>query len=118
MLWRSARKTLTRAQELTALQIYARLLERWKGNLNSNRRARLRANARCLALHPERFTSEHGARLRRQRAAKAAHASMRAQGRIPGEEGRAVIIQNRAMRNRDVEEGKGWRYGQTYVHTF
>jgi len=42
-----------------------------------------------------------------------AHAAMRAQGRIPGAEGRAAIQLNRAARKRDREEGKGWRVGRT-----
>src|SRR5580704_15704611 len=33
-----------------------------------------------------RYTSEEGARARRQRGARAAHESMRAQGRVPGAE--------------------------------
>lgn len=118
MLWRSVRKSLTRQQELVALQIYARLLERWRGNLNPSRRARLWANARCLALHPERLTSAYGARLRRQRGAKAAHESIRAQGRIPGDIGRSTIASNRQARRRDREEGKDWRYGQTDISGF
>lgn len=56
MLWRSARKTLTVRQTLVASEHYDRLLKRWAGNLNPSRCARLWANARCLALHPERFT--------------------------------------------------------------
>jgi hypothetical protein len=116
MLWRSARKTLTTEEEVVAAQNFARLLERWKGNLNSSRCARLWANARCLALHPERFTSEHGARLRRQRGAKAAHKSIRAQGRVPGVEGRAAIASKREVHRRDAEEGKAWRYGQTSLN--
>lgn len=115
MLWRSVRKTLTQQQELVAAEIYARLLKRWYGNLNSSRRARLRANARCLALHPERFTSEHGARLRRQRGAKAAHRAIRLQGRVPGAEARAVVAWNREAQRRNAEDGKGWRYGQVNV---
>ena len=113
MLRRSARKQLTRQQELIASQHLARFLKRWAGNLNPSRYARLWANARCLALHPERLTSEFGWRLRRQGAARAAHAKMRAQGRTPGAEGREAIRWNREARRRDAEEGKGWRHGQT-----
>jgi len=43
----------------------------------------------------------------------AAHAVMRAQGRIPGAEGRDAIKWNRAARKRDREEGKQWRVGHT-----
>lgn len=113
MLWRSARKQLNQRQELIANQHFARLIKRWAGHLNPSRSARLWANARCLALHPERFTSEHGRRLRRQRGAKATHRTMRAQGRAPGAEGRAAIAANREARRRDMEQGKGWRHSQT-----
>jgi len=41
------------------------------------------------------------------------HAVIRAEGRTPGDDGRAVIIWNRAARKRDREEGKGWRQGKT-----
>ena len=113
MLWRSKRKSMTPQQESIARQHFARLLRRWDGYLDASRRARLWANARCLALHPERCSSEWGARLRRQRGAKAAHASIRAQGRTPGEEGRAAMMWNRLARKRDREEGKQWRVGHT-----
>jgi hypothetical protein len=116
MLGRSARKQLTQRQELIARQHFARLLNRWAGNLNQSRCARLWANARCLALHPERLTSEHGWRLRRQRGARAAHQAMRAQGRTPGDEGRTIIAWNREARKRDREQGKGWRVSQTYMN--
>src|ERR1039458_979337 len=56
MLWRSAKQHLTQRQELIASQHFARLLKRWAGNVNQSRCARLWANARCLALHPERLT--------------------------------------------------------------
>ena len=47
-----------------------------------------------------------------------AHAVMRAEGRTPGDEGRAVIEANRAARKRDREEGKGWRVGHTDASRF
>jgi len=40
---------------------------------------------------------------------------MRAEGRTPGDEGRAATAANRATRQRDREEGTGWRIGQTYL---
>src|SRR5271166_5618707 len=104
MLWRSARKHLTPWQEALARQHFSRLAGRWQGKLDSARRARLWGNARCLALHPERCGSEWGARLRRQRGAKAAHAAVRAIGRTPGDKGRTAIMWNRAARKRDCEE--------------
>jgi hypothetical protein len=113
MLWRSAQKDLTPRQEDIARQHFIRLANRWEGKLDSARRARLWANARCLALHPERCSSEWGARLRRQRGAKAAHAAMRAEGRIPGAEGRDAIKWNRAASKRDREQGRLWRVGRT-----
>jgi len=41
-----------------------------------------------------------------------AHAVIRAEGRTPGDDGRAVIIWNGPWK-RDREEGKGWRQGKT-----
>jgi hypothetical protein len=114
MLWSSTKKQLNPRQELIARQHLARLLKRWAGHLNQSRYARLWANARCLALHPERFTSEHGWRLRRQRGAKAAHQAMRAQGRTPGDEGRAMIAGNREARKRDRQQGLSGRVGNIY----
>jgi hypothetical protein len=62
----------------------------------------------------ERMTDgSEGRRMRRIKGAYHAHASMRAQGRTPGAEGRAVIEANRQARKRDREEGKQWRVGQT-----
>jgi len=66
----------------------------------------------------ERMTSQEGKRMRCIRGAKAAHASMRAEGRTPGDEGRAAIKWNRAARKRDREEGKGWRIGHTDASRF
>jgi hypothetical protein len=54
-----------------------------------------------------------GRRMRRTKGARHAHAAMRAQGRTPGDEGRAVIAWNREARRRDTEQGNGWRHGQT-----
>jgi hypothetical protein len=56
-----------------------------------------------------------GSRMRRIKGARHAHAVMRAQGRTPGDEGRARIAENREARNRDAEHGKSWRYGQANV---
>jgi hypothetical protein len=39
-----------------------------------------------------------GARMRRAKGARHAHASIRAQGRTPGDEGRAAIARNRETR--------------------
>jgi hypothetical protein len=63
----------------------------------------------------ERMTSEEGKRMRCIRGAYAAHRVMRAQGRTPGDEGRAIIASNRQVRKRDAEEGKSWRCGQVNV---
>jgi len=111
MLWRSARKQLTQQQELIASQHFVRLLNRWAGNLNQSRYARLWGNARCLALHPERLTSGHGWHLRRIKAARHAHAVMRARGEAPGDKARAAIAWNRLAEKRDREEGRQWRIG-------
>jgi hypothetical protein len=61
----------------------------------------------------ERMTSAEGKRMRCIRGASAAHRSMRAEGRVPGAEGRAVIEANRNARKRDREQGKQWRVGYT-----
>ena len=61
------------------------------------------------------MTSAEGKRMRCIRGAYAAHRSMLAQGRTPGEEGRSVIMWNRLARKRDKEEGKGWRVGHTIL---
>jgi hypothetical protein len=46
----------------------------------------------------ERMISEEGKRMHCIRGARAAHQAMRAEGRIPGAEGRAVIEANRKAR--------------------
>jgi hypothetical protein len=66
----------------------------------------------------ERMTSEEGKRMRCSKGALHAHAVMRAEGRTPGDEGRAAIMWNRAARKRDREEGKGWRVGHTVASQF
>jgi len=48
------------------------------------------------------MTSAEGKRMRCIRGARAAHKAMRAQGRTPGDEGRAVIAANRAARRRGL----------------
>jgi hypothetical protein len=60
----------------------------------------------------KRMTPAEGKRMRCIRGARAAHRAMRAQGRVPGDEGREAIRLNREARRRDREEGKGWRRGQ------
>jgi hypothetical protein len=53
--------------------------------------------------------SAQGARMRRQRGAHAANRSMRAQGRVPGAEGRARAARNlaeRAQRDRDAPSAR------------
>jgi len=62
----------------------------------------------------ERMTSEEGKRMRCIRGAKAAHAKIRSQGRVPGEEGRKAIAWDRETRKRDREKGKCWRIGNTH----
>jgi hypothetical protein len=120
MLGRSARKHLTKRQELIASQHFARLLKRWAGNLNQSRCARLWANARCLALHPERLTSGYGWHLRRIKGALRAHAVIRAQGRTPGDEGRMRIAENREARkfSQQMKEryGPKWYVGHANVN--
>lgn len=63
----------------------------------------------------ERMTSTEGKRMSCIRGAKAAHAAIRADGRTPGDEGRAAIALNRASRKRDRAEGRGWRIGHTSI---
>ena len=57
----------------------------------------------------ERMTSEEGRRMRCIKGALHAHASMRAEGRTPGDEGRAAIAAIRKARMLDREQGKGRR---------
>jgi hypothetical protein len=52
-------------------------------------------------------------RMNRIKGARHAHAAMRAQGRTPGDEGRAVIAANHAARRELVKLGKQGRYGNT-----
>jgi len=63
------------------------------------------------------MTSAEGKRMRCVKGALHAHAAIRAQGRIPGAEGREAIARNREIRRfvKKMEEkyGPGWRYGQT-----
>jgi hypothetical protein len=63
----------------------------------------------------QRMTPEEGKRMRCIRGARAAHRAIRAQGRTPGDEGRAKIAANRDAQTRDIEEGKKWRRGQANV---
>ena len=66
---------------------------------------------RYAAIRERMADGYEGSLMRRIKGARHAHASMRAQGRTPGNEGRAAIASNRATRRRDKEEGKGWRVG-------
>ena len=69
-----------------------------------------------MAAHAKsHLTRERAQYLRRVKGARHAHAAMRAEGRTPGDEGRAAIALSRATRQRDREEGTGWRIGQTYL---
>jgi len=115
MLWRSAKKPLTLPQEVAYRQHLSRLLRRWRQRgrvVSPDRYARLCANARCLALHPERLSSEHGWRMRRQRAAKACHEAQRAKGVTPGEAGREAI-----KRKRDDERKRAAGYTQAELRS-
>ena len=116
LLPRGPRKPLTAFQKHEAFRHYSRLLERHPEANRSDRgwqRALLKANAICLALHPERFTSEHEKRLIRQLAATRTNRKLRGQGRTPGDDGRAAIAAKRETRRRDREEGEQWRVGHT-----
>ena len=67
-----------------------------------------------MAAHAKsHLTRKRAQYLRRVKGARHAHAAMRAEGRTPGDVGRAVIAANRAVRKRDREEGMGWRVGFT-----
>jgi hypothetical protein len=69
--------------------------------------------ARYDAIKIRMADGSEGSRMRRIKGSRHARAIMRAQGRTPGDEGRAVIAANRAVRKRDREQGKGWRVSQT-----
>jgi hypothetical protein len=66
----------------------------------------------------ERMTPAEGKRMRCIKGALHAHAVIRAEGRTPGDEGRAAIEANRQARRMDTEEGKGWRHGQAKLGEF
>ena len=68
--------------------------------------------ARYAAIR-ERMTSAEGKRMRCIKGARHAHAAMRADGRTPGDEGRAAIMLNREAAKRDRNAGKGWRVWHT-----
>jgi len=106
-------KQLTFAQECDARRHYSRLLALHPGATQA-KRALLWANAKCLALHPERLTSEHGHRLIRQLAAKRTNQNIRAQGRTPGDEGRAVARRNQIARKlRPLTDYGLWKMPRT-----
>ena len=68
----------------------------------------LLASAHRCTIYPEFCTSEHGARLRRQRAAKAAHKAIRAKGQKPCQAAQEA-------RKRKIAEKKAREAGQTQV---
>jgi hypothetical protein len=119
LLPRGPQRPLTAFQEHQAIRHYSRLLERHPEANRADRgwqRALLKANAICLALHPERCTAEHGKRLIRQLAAKRTNQKLRGQGRTPGAEGRAQIVENRKARkfSQQMKQryGRKWYVGQ------
>ena len=61
-------------------------------------------------------TREHALKLFHIKGARGLHASLRAQGRVPGDEGRAAIARNKAARlaAKQLLEDKG-RQGQANV---
>jgi hypothetical protein len=66
---------------------------------------------RYAAIRERMADGSEGRRMRRIKGALHAHAVIRAQGRTPGDEGRAAIAWNRLAEKRDREEGRQWRYG-------
>lgn len=71
------------------------------------------------AIRERMADGSEGARMRRIKGARHAHAAMRADGKTPGDEGRAAIERNRETRRfvKEMQEkyGRGWRCGQTNV---
>ena len=67
--------------------------------------------ARYGSIRERMADGSEGARMRRIKGALHAHASMRAQGRTPGDEGRAAIEHNRQIRKmrKNAEEKYGPR---------
>ena len=118
MFWRRANEPLTADERREYEYHRVRLLNRHYGHLTPALIRCLEANASRLARNPEILTREWGLNMRGKRAAKAAHRVMRAEGRTPGDEGRAAIMWNRLARKRDREEGKGWRVGRTDASRF
>lgn len=103
MLWRRAKNALTADEERQYQRHRVRLLNRHWGHLTPALIRCLEANASRLARHPEILTPEWGLKMRGKKAAKAAHTTMRANGRTPGDEGRAAIERNRAARKQGAE---------------
>jgi hypothetical protein len=64
--------------------------------------------ARHLAIPARMVDGSEGRRMRRIKGALHAHDSMRSEGRIPGDEGRAVIEANRAARKRVLAPAPSW----------
>lgn len=118
MFWRRAERELTREERREYEYHVNRLLRRHRHHLTPGLIRCMQANASRLARHPEVLTRGWGLNMRGKRAAKAAHTAMRAEGRTPGDEGRAVIRWNREARKRDREEGKQWRVGHTAASQF
>ena len=71
---------------------------------------------RYAAIKNRMADGSEGGRMRRIKGARRAHSAMRAQGRTPGDEGRARIAENREAQLRDRERGKGWRVVQTFLN--
>lgn len=71
---------------------------------------------RYASIRDRMADGSEGSRMRRIKGARHAHAVIRAQGRTPGDEGRAAIAWNREAQRRDKEEGKGWRHGQAVLN--
>ena len=116
MLWQRAQTPLTPTQRRAYQEHRARLLKRHYGHLTPGLIRCLEANASRLARHPEILTRQWGLTMGRIKGARHAHAATRAQGRTPGDKGRAVIERNRQARRfeKEMEEQHGprWRYGR------
>lgn len=68
---------------------------------------------RYASIRERMADGSEGRRMRRVRGARAAHASMLAQGRTPGDEGRAAIKRNLEARRLNPEQDEHPRVGYT-----
>lgn len=108
MLWRSKSNRPAISDEARRLhaQLLAKHAHKYPQGIPHWYSSLLLASAQRLTLYPYYRTSEHGARMMRQRMAKAAHKAQRDKGIVPGQAGRDALKRKHA-------EKKALAAGQT-----